>query len=216
MKKKKAIEIIVVAIMIFLTGIMGSEVLSKLNLPGMTSGVIYYVVLISTIIVTVKVYEKESMKSLGLYTSHLKKQVLIGGVIFLALSLVTIVPLLMGVNKNEVLNLKPNSLFALVFFIFYDIFLVGFGEELIFRGYFLERINKVLGSKIGAVIISSILFGVYHYPNNHNIPQVISATIVGVIFAVCKLKIKKCGLISLALAHGLNDAFIIFLGCFLL
>lgn len=163
MKKKKAIEIIVVAIMIFLTGIMGSEVLSKLNLPGMTSGVIYYVVLISTIIVTVKVYEKESMKSLGLYTSHLKKQVLIGGVIFLALSLVTIVPLLMGVNKNEVLNLKPNSL-----------------------------------------------------SNNHNIPQVISATIVGVIFAVCKLKIKKCGLISLALAHGLNDAFIIFLGYFLL
>ncbi|MBU3133010.1 CPBP family intramembrane metalloprotease [Clostridium gasigenes] len=216
MIKKKSMEVSLVAIVIFLIGVISNIVCTKWKLTGMIPGIIYYLLLILTIIFVVKIYEKEIMKSLGLYTNNLKKQILIGVAIFLALTLVTIIPLLMGVSKQEVLNFKPKSVFILVFFIFYDICLVGFGEELIFRGYFLERINTILDSKIWAVIISSILFGLYHYPNNHNITQVISATILGIIFSICKLKISKCGLISLALAHGLNDAFIIFLGYVLL
>ena len=127
-----------------------------------------------------------------------------------------ILPLLCGASKQDVLGMKPKSLVELIYFILYDIFVVGFGEELIFRGYFLDRIREIFHSNIWGVILSSVLFGLFHYPTNHNIEQVISAILVGIFYSVCKLKIKNCGLISLSIAHGCNDAFIILLGYFLL
>jgi membrane protease YdiL (CAAX protease family) len=180
------------------------------------AGVVFYFLLILLIVLIVKGYEKRELRSIGLHTHNLEKQILIGIGIFLVFSLLTIIPLLLGFNKHDVLNYKPKNIALLIYAILYDICLVGFGEELIFRGYFLERIRDIFHSNLWGVLLSSILFGLYHYPMNHNIEQVIMATVVGIIYSVCKLKIKNCGLISLTIAHGCNDAFIIFLGYFLL
>jgi membrane protease YdiL (CAAX protease family) len=55
----------------------------------------------------------------------------------------------------------PGTLYALVIG-------SGFGEETLFRGYMLERLGKLLGNgssaKILIVLITSILFGLAHYP----------------------------------------------------
>lgn len=215
---KKTKDVFIVAVIIFLIAFTYGIILQ--NIYGNSSFIIaqvsYYLILIFIIVFTVRKYQGKSLDSIGLSTNDLTKQILIGIGIFALLSLITIIPLLGGASKQEVLNFKPKNGSILIYFIFFDIFLVGVGEELIFRGYFLERINEVLGSKILAVLISSILFGLYHYPTKHDIIQVISATIFGIVFSIFKLKIKKCGLISLSIAHGLNDAFIILLGYFLL
>ncbi len=217
MINKRTKEVFFITIVLFLIAFLFGTVFQ--NIYGYSTKIAqvsYYSILIFIIVFTVKKYEGKRMNSIGLYTNNLMKQILIGIVTFGGVSLFTIIPLVMGVDKKELLAFKPENVAILIFFIFYDICFVGFGEELIFRGYFLEQINKIFNSKIWAVLISSILFGLWHYPTNHNIQQVIAATVLGMIFSICKLKIKNCGLISLAIAHGLNDAFIILLGYFFL
>jgi membrane protease YdiL (CAAX protease family) len=57
-------------------------------------------------------------------------------------------------------------------------FVAGFGEETVFRGWMFERLGKLLGSKASIVLLTSVLFGLGHYANQ-GIPGVEQATIVG-------------------------------------
>ena len=63
-------------------------------------------------------------------------------------------------------------------------FVAGFGEETVFRGWMFERLGKLFGSSLAAkstiVILTSILFGLGHYMNQ-GIPGVEQATIVGLV-----------------------------------
>lgn len=214
MVKKKYIEVIIVTIIIFMIAFIAGVIVPEFS--GMTIPIIYYLILMFVIIFTVKKHEGRKLNSIGLYSNNLMKQIGIGIGIFLVLSLFTIAPLIVGVSAQEVLNFKPKNISVLIFFIFFDIFCVGFGEELVYRGYFLERLNEIFKSKMWGIAISSILFGLFHYPTNHDIVQVITAIFFGIFMSLCTLKIKNCGLISLAIAHGLTNAFVIFIGYFLL
>ncbi|MFB0836405.1 CPBP family intramembrane glutamic endopeptidase [Arthrobacter sp. E44] len=46
--------------------------------------------------------------------------------------------------------------------------LVGFGEELIWRGYVLGAVRRNLRSGAAAVLLSSALFGLWHYPGGQD------------------------------------------------
>jgi len=175
-----------------------------------------YLIITLVVIITVLFIEKRNFNSLGFTKSKIVKQLFIGFSIFFILSLATIVPLIIGINKISVLNFKPKNITILLFFMIYDIICVGFGEEIIFRGYFLSRMKEVANSKVLAIFLSSIFFGIWHFPFNLDIFQVITASIIGIIFAFLKTKLKNCSTLSLSIAHGLNDAFIILLGWFLL
>lgn len=59
-------------------------------------------------------------------------------------------------------------------------FVAGFAEETIFRGWMFERLGKFIGSKTAIVIVTSVLFGLDHYANQ-GIPGVEQATIVGLV-----------------------------------
>jgi membrane protease YdiL (CAAX protease family) len=63
-------------------------------------------------------------------------------------------------------------------------FVAGFGEETVFRGWMFERLGKLFGSSIVAktsiVILTSILFGLGHY-SAQGIPGTEQATIVGLV-----------------------------------
>jgi uncharacterized protein len=61
--------------------------------------------------------------------------------------------------------------------------LPGLSEELLFRGVMLPA----LGLNLGAVLITSILFGVLHLSGNGQWPYVIWATIVGFALGYCAL-----------------------------
>ena len=65
-------------------------------------------------------------------------------------------------------------------------FVAGFGEETVFRGFLFERLGRLLGqtawSKVGIVLGTSIFFGLVHYPLQ-GLPGVEQATIVGLVFA---------------------------------
>jgi len=220
MENRKIItEMIWVAVILFLLMpiniVYKYIVLQNLTYLRMATQVLFYSVMILIIFFVVKKVENQKIESIGLYTNDLTIQLLIGIGLFAILSILPIGALLFGAEQN-VLNSNLPNIFILICYTVIDILFVGFGEEIVFRGFFLERMKRVFNSSIWAVLISSILFGLWHYPANQSIPQVIMATLLGVFFSVCKLKIKKCNIISLAIAHGLNNAFLLWLGFFLL
>jgi uncharacterized protein len=66
------------------------------------------------------------------------------------------------------------------------------------------------------MVISAVVFGLWHYPNTHSLVNVASTTVIGLFYGFCRWRVKDCSLLSLSVAHGLNDAVIILLSYFLL
>lgn len=86
--------------------------------------------------------------------------------------------------------------------------LVAFSEETFWRGYVLDTALELTGTKDRAVFISSLLFGLSHYPIGHSIAQVIVTFIIGALFAVLRTEFGNTVKIpALAVGHALNNIF---------
>lgn len=142
---------------------------------------------------------KKSLRDFGLFTDHLFKQVLMGLVVGFILNV-----LLQGLSFLEA---SPNL---------YDIFgmmLVGFSEELLFRGFLFTTIYELSGSRLKVVFIPSIVFGIWHFPVGQSIDQVIGTTIIGLIYAGMRSLYfrtdKEIGIIPLSIFHWMHNIFIL-------
>lgn len=77
----------------------------------------------------------------------------------------------------------------------------GFAEELVMRGYFIPRLEELLGSTARAVLISSLLFASYHlYQGFYGAG---SALVVGLVFGAMFTGMRR--LWPLAAAHAMHD-----------
>ena len=142
---------------------------------------------------------KKSLWDFGLFTDHLFKQILIGLVVGFIL-----VVLLQGLSFLEA---SPNL---------YDIFsmmLVGFSEELLYRGFLFTMIYEISGSRLKVVFIPSIVFGIWHFPVGQSIDQVIGTTIIGLIYSGMRSLYfrtdKEIGIIPLSIFHWMHNIFIL-------
>jgi uncharacterized protein len=95
-----------------------------------------------------------------------------------------VMPLLGADPVNQAFRfLTGNS--ALLPAAIWAMFVAGFGEETVFRGYLFERFGKLFGSTVGAriaiVLITSAVFGAAHYAGQ-GVAGVQQATIVGLVF----------------------------------
>lgn len=190
---------------------MGSNISARM--------IIMLLIYIVMTLIPVMIYrmKKVPFSDFGFKRDRLERQFLIAlGIFAVTISCFVILPLLFGMNKGDVLSSKTSRAVTAVFLIIYDLIFVGFGEEIIFRGYFYNGIKNVTNSEIKAVILSSVMFGLWHYPNGHNIMQVIATSIIGLIFGFAGYKIKDCTVLSTSIAHGMHDAFIFILSCLLL
>ncbi len=97
-----------------------------------------------------------------------------------------------------------------------DIFFVGVGEEIVFRGYIQNQFTIWLKKcKWLAPLIAAALFGFWHLING-NLIQVLFTTLIGCVFGYAKYFIKDCSLLSVIIAHGIYDFSIVLLTCFML
>ncbi len=84
--------------------------------------------------------------------------------------------------------------------------LAAFGEEMIFRGFVMNRIADLFKNRknglIAALFISSILFGMGHF--YQGLSGVILTGIVGIIYVLAYLA-DRCNLWAPILIHGLYD-----------
>lgn len=141
-------------------------------------------------------------------TDKIGYQILTGVLIGIAMSLVlTLVPHLAGFGAYVDNGKRYIYLWHFVYEFFYCIVAIGFVEELVFRGFVYNRIQKISRNEIAAVIGSSVLFGVFHLFGG-NIVQMIMTAFIGAFFCLCRLKIKNCSVLSLVIAHGIYDALI--------
>lgn len=107
------------------------------------------------------------------------------GAAFKFLMKAIVMPLLGADPINQAFHYLAGNTAALPGAIFTMIVVAGFGEETLFRGYFFERLGKLLGSGAGAktvsVLITTLLFGLAHYPVQ-GLAGVEQATIVGLVY----------------------------------
>jgi hypothetical protein len=117
-----------------------------------------------------------------------------------------VMPLLGADPINQAFHYLAGNTAALPSAIFTMIVIAGFGEETLFRGYFFERLGKLLGSGAGAktviVLLTSVLFGLAHYPVQ-GLAGVEQATIVGLVYGTIFAVTGR--IFMLMVAHAVFD-----------
>ncbi|MFL0248036.1 CPBP family intramembrane glutamic endopeptidase [Candidatus Clostridium stratigraminis] len=151
---------------------------------------------------------KEKLKDIGFTRINISIQILSGIGIAIAMCLIfTVIPILCGL-KDMVSSTHYTKAWQFIFEFFYSIFGVALAEEFFFRGYMFKKLMDIKNSKWFAIIISSIVFGLFHIFQG-NIIQVFTTMVLGVMFCLLRDKIKGCSTLSLIFAHGVYDALIV-------
>lgn len=161
--------------------------------------------------------EHIKLDEIGITTNKLFTQVITGVVIGSSVAVIIVgLTALLGF-KEQLGNPLYEEGWQYIFYLFYTIFAVGLFEEIFFRGYIYKKILDVENNKWFAIIVSSMIFGVCHFAGNgnffQNVPQVLLATIMGIVYCILREKVRSCTLISLIFMHGMYDfgvAFLIF------
>jgi len=108
------------------------------------------------------------------------------GILFKLLMKAIVMPLLGANPTNQAYHYLAGNPAALPAAVLTMIFVAGFGEETVFRGYMFERLGKLLGrspaARIVTVLASAALFGSLHY-FDQGLAGAQQATITGLVFA---------------------------------
>lgn len=214
MDKFKKKVLVCFTILLFIISVVFGVIVRILEVYGtITSGVIYYICLIGISIYTIKVIEKRSLQSVGFELSNILKNIVLGIVISIILLIIinSYFYFLYGIKPNFVHLTLTNTILTTLYYIC----IVGFVEELIFRGYLLERLKEIQNSNLFAVIISSFVFALWHYPVNYYWGQVIFTFFFGIILSTIRIKTKGNILVSLVIVHGLYNSFPTLVGYFI-
>ncbi|MDF2541403.1 MAG: Abortive infection protein [Herbinix sp.] len=114
-------------------------------------------ILFTVIVIWAVLHHKESLPSIGITKVNLIKSCILGlllGIVFCVLNQ------FLSKTNQGIQILSVESLIMFLQFIF-----VGFGEEIIFRGYLQSRLVAWLGLGKG-LLITAIIFSFFHLPNH--------------------------------------------------
>ena len=127
------------------------------------------------------------------------------GIALKLLMKIVIMPLLGADPINQAYHFLAGNR-ALLPAAIWGMFVAGFAEETVFRGYMFERLRKRLGDGPGArgfiVLVTSAWFGLAHYATQ-GIAGVEQATIVGLLFGTIFAVTRR--LVMLMVAHSAFD-----------
>lgn len=210
---KKIIIWIVIAITGVVAGLLGVNAFNQyvlMKLPLVWRMVVMIVTYLPIAIVPfcIAIFNKDKWSDYGFSKDKIGYQVLIGLVVALCMSFVfTVIPHLAG--KSDWVNNQHQYqyMWQFIYDFVYFIFAIALVEEFLFRGFFYKKLETLFGSTVGAIIGSSVLFGLFHFLGG-NIEQILFSSIIGAIFCICKVKIKNCTLLSVIIAHGVYDTLI--------
>ena len=150
----------------------------------------------------------EKPAGLGFTKDKLLRQIGIGVGIAAAMSLVfTVLPIVFGF-RDMVGSTSFKYAWQFVYEFFYCILGVALAEEIVFRGYIFKKLLEIKSSRWLAILVSSVLFGIFHVFGGSWI-QVLMTAVLGLIYCFFREKIKACTLLSLIIAHGVYDALIV-------
>lgn len=152
--------------------------------------------------------DRKPLADYGFCKEHIGRQIGIGIVLGLAMSLVfTVIPHLAGFGAYFDSGKRYSFLWQFIYEFVYCIIAVGLTEELVFRGFLYTKIKSVSGTETAAMIGSSVLFGLSHVFSGY-FPQIIMTGFLGFLWCLCRKHIKDCSTLSLIIMHGVYDALI--------
>lgn len=150
------------------------------------------------------IVNKEKLSGIGFKKEKILSQIGIGVLLAVSMSLVlTVLPIMFGFK-----DMVGSTTYTQVYQFIYAILGVALAEELVFRGYIFHKLLAIKNSKWFAIIISSLMFGLFHIFNG-NIIQIFVTAFIGFLYCIFREKIKGCTLLSLIIAHGVYDAMIV-------
>lgn len=211
-KKKEIISLIIgfVGVVAGLYGVVSFNRFVLMSLPiviRMVCMILTYW-LIALIPAIVMIVNKDKLTDYGFSKEKIGMQIIVGILIGTVMSvLLTLIPHLIGFGEFVDSGKRYKYLWQFIYEFFYCIFAIGLVEEFVFSGFIFEKIKRVAGKDIIAVIISSVFFGVFHFFSG-NLVQMVMTACIGAFFCFCRLKIKNCSTLSLLIGHGVYDALI--------
>jgi uncharacterized protein len=123
------------------------------------------------------------------------------GVALKFLMKMVVMPLLGAPPINPAYHYLAGNRAALPGVVFAMIFVAGFGEETVFRGYMFERLGKLFGSGLGArtliVILTAGLFAAAHY-SVQGVAGAEQAAITGLVFGTTFALTKRIWMVMAA------------------
>lgn len=212
-KKQKVVQLIFSIIGVFIT-LFGVFLFNRYLLLSFPVGARMILMLVSQWILFIMPgimmwLNKEKISELGFDKKNITCQIVIGIIVALLMSLLfTVIPILLG-YRDMIGSTQYTKAWQFVYEFVYSIFGVALVEELIFRGYIFKKLLQIKDNKVLAIIISSVIFGLFHIFNG-NILQVIMTIMIGIVYCVLREKIKNCTTLSLIFIHGIYDALITF------
>ena len=155
--------------------------------------------------VVLMIMNKDKISTLGFYKENAVRQIFVGIIIAAAMSVVlTLIPHLAGFGEYVDNGKRYKYLWQYIFDLFYCIVSVAGAEEFVFRGYLYQKLKEISGNDLTAILCSSAAFGLFHILSG-NICQMVVTGCIGVLFCICRRKIRNCSTLSLIIAHGLYD-----------
>lgn len=151
-------------------------------------------------------YRKDSFRAFGFRSRKLPLQILLGIAIGAALALLLVLPpYLIGFGELWDNGIRYHrDLWKYLWELCYKTLAIGAVEEFVFRGFCLTKCRRIFRADIPAIVLSSLLFGLFHLFGG-SIVQIIMTAFIGAVLAACRLKIRSCTLLSVIVAHGLYD-----------
>ena len=221
MSKKKEIISLIISFVGAVAGLYSVVSFNRFVLMSLPIGIrmvcmiltYWLIALIPTIVMIVN---KGKLTDYGFSKEKIGMQIIVGILIGTEMSvLLTLIPHLIGFGEFVDSGKRYKYLWQFIYEFFYCIFAIDLVEEFVFRGFIFEKIKRVAGKDIIAVIISSVFFGVFHFFSG-NLVQMVMTACIGAFFCFCRLKIKNCSTLSLIIGHGVYDALItVFASAFL-
>ena len=143
---------------------------------------------------------------LGIRRRNMFRQIGTGIILFLIqFSIFKLIPLIMDSDSFTIAGTAQITMNAIIRnFVLYVVF-VALAEEIFFRGYFYAKIKTESNNPRLAIFVTAMLFGIAHIHNILDILTGIHAILVGTLYGIFREKVPNCSLISLILAHGLNN-----------
>lgn len=212
-ENKKIVTQLIIGFLGAMLGLFGVIAFNQYLLMGLPMGarmvlmiVTYWVIAI--IPFSVMLFAWDNLTDYGFVKEKIGAQVLVGILLGVIMSFVlTLLPTLLGMGDWVDNGHHYQYVWQFAYEFLYCIVAVSLVEEFVFRGFIFAKIKRISGSANVAIIISSVLFGLFHLLGG-SIIQVIVTGVLGMFFCVCREKIKNCTLLSLILAHGIYDALI--------
>lgn len=203
-KRKCLIEILLFICFLWLKGVWVNHLTFPINDNVIV--VVSYAIDVFLILFVVTKIDKETVSNIGIKRISFW-DIVYGFLLGIGLYLVQILPPIIFMHMDiSQFTEAPQWLPLLLRFLFLTI-TVGLGEELVFRGFLLRRLEGVFKYRLAVVFINGLLFYVLHLTKEFvfDWTQVYSTFATTIVLCGYLYGSKKKSIFPLVIAHGMLD-----------